>query len=89
MSRSEQSVSLRVSVPLQMFERISEYRHLARHDSKNQALVALISAGLAAMTKPVTLPAPVQRDLTRSGSKSDPKRVAYAGAENDRASRQW
>ena len=50
------AVSLRVKVPLSLYERIGAYRHTARRDSKNQALVALISAGLAALTKPVTLP---------------------------------
>jgi hypothetical protein len=49
-------VNLRLKCSLELYERISTYRHEARHDSKNQALVALISAGLAAMTKPVTLP---------------------------------
>ena len=35
------AVSLRVKVPLTLYERIGEYRHTARHDSKNQALVTL------------------------------------------------
>ena len=71
-------VSLRVNVPLSMFERIAEYRHTARHDSKNQALVALLAAGLAALAKPPPMPQPDR-----------PKRlVPFAGAENGGESRQ-
>lgn len=70
-------VSLRVHVPLELYERVGEYRHAARHDTKNQALVTLVAAGLAALAKPVELPAV-------NGSSSPPARsrlVAFAGKE--------
>ena len=49
-------VSLRVNVPLPLFERLGEYRYTARHNSKNQALVTLLAAGLASLAKSVELP---------------------------------
>jgi hypothetical protein len=74
-------VSLRVNVPMGLFERVNEYRHLARHESKNQALVALLNAGLAALAKPVDLPQigsasdPISKPSARSGP------ILFAGAE--------
>lgn len=64
-------VSLRVRCPLQLYARISEYRHAAHHESRSQALVTLIAAGLAALAKPPTLPAP---DRPR-------QLIGFAGAE--------
>ena len=70
---SKPSVSLRVKVPLPLYERIGEYRHLGRHNSKNQAMVTLFAAGLAALSKPPALPPPDR-----------PKQlVAFAGSEGD------
>ena len=81
-------VSLRVNVPLPLFERLGEYRHAGRHDSKNQALVALLAAGLAALSKPVELPSlgttetlvPKARPA-RNGS-SAPKLIRAASDDN-------
>jgi hypothetical protein len=63
-------VSLRVKVSLALFERIGEYRHLGRHESRQQALVCLLTAGLAALSKPVTLPSSEaqKRTATVSGA---------------------
>jgi hypothetical protein len=49
-------VSLRVNVSLEMFEKVSAYRHQARHDAMGQALVALLAAGLAALSVPASVP---------------------------------
>ena len=66
-------VSLRVNVPLSLYERIGEYRHLGRHETRAQAMVTLLAAGLAALAKPVALPQPDR-----------PKRlVPFAGADDD------
>jgi hypothetical protein len=65
-------VSLRVHVPLELYEKVGEYRHAARHDTKNQALVTLVAAGLAALAKPpAAVPSP---DRPR-------KLIPFAGAE--------
>lgn len=53
----EPHVSLRVKVPLRLYERISAYRHEARHETRAQAMITLINAGLAALAKPPSLPA--------------------------------
>ena len=42
-------ISLRIKVPATLAEKISIYRHEARHDSKNAALIALLAAGLEAL----------------------------------------
>jgi len=75
------SVSLREKVPLSLYERIGEYRHTGRRDSKNQAIVALLAAGLAAITKPVTLDGGKQQPPGRperpaTGWKIDPAKDA-------------
>jgi hypothetical protein len=82
------TVNLRVNVPLSLYERIGEYRHTARHDSKNQALVTLLAAGLAAMTKPVTLPPLAPKPVIPNGKDKRSKLVAFAGADDGRAHRQ-
>jgi hypothetical protein len=41
-------ISRPVRVSPAIYPRINEYRHTARHDRKNQALVTLLAAGLAA-----------------------------------------
>ena len=65
-------VSLRLNVSTQLYEKISAYRHEARHETRAQALVTLLAAGLAALQKPVTLPPPARS-----------KPLFYAGAEID------
>jgi hypothetical protein len=80
-------VSLRVNVPLGLYERIGEYRHAARHESKNQALLTLLAAGLAALAKPPALP---KNGLSENpfSPPAEKKLVAFAGAEgNGRAHR--
>jgi hypothetical protein len=66
-------VALRLNCPRALYERISAYRHDARHDSRAQAMITLLAAGLAA--------------LSRSASVSPPARpkqlVAFAGFEDD------
>jgi hypothetical protein len=83
---SKPSVSLRVRCTPVLYERISSYRHEARHESKNQALVALIAAGLAALAKPASVPT-VSRILETDPSPSPPpdrpkQLVAYAGIDD-------
>ncbi len=69
----EPHVSLRVNVPIGLYERIGAYRHEARHETRAQAVVTLLAAGLAALAKPVALPQPDR-----------PKRlVPFAGADDD------
>jgi hypothetical protein len=71
------TVSLRVAVSLPLFEKINTFRHEARHDSKNLALLCLLNAGLAALAKPPSRP-----------QERPPQRlVAYTGAESDGRSR--
>ena len=65
-------VSLRVNVPMRLYEKISAYRHEARHETRAQAMITLINAGLAALAKPPSLPTP-----TRTGP------IPYAGADPD------
>ena len=73
--------SLRVRCSLELYERISEFRHAGRFESRGQAMQCLIAAGLAALAKPVELP------LT--GSVADPvkppprrpKLVGFTGKE--------
>ncbi|HEV2901121.1 MAG TPA: hypothetical protein VGX71_25430 [Pseudaminobacter sp.] len=50
------TVSLRVAVPLPLYEKISTFRHESRHETRNRALVCLINAGLAALARPASLP---------------------------------
>ena len=66
-------ISLRVKVPLALYEKVSTYRFEARHESRNQAALALLAAGLAALAKPPALP--VSQPPARS------KRVAFAGKD--------
>ena len=75
-------VSLRVRISLPLYERIGEYRHTARHETRQQALVALIAAGLAALAKPVDLPpqAPAPRPNGNG-------LVPFAGSETRRRSK--
>jgi hypothetical protein len=78
------AVSLLVKVPALLYEPIGEYRHTARHETRQQALVALISAGLAAaMTKPVTLPS------ANAQSNEAAQRLCGGSEANGRAQRQW
>jgi hypothetical protein len=78
MPKPPDCIDLRVRVSPALYAKIGEFRHAARHDSKNQALVCLIAAGLAALAKPPPIPPPGR-----------PKRlVRFAGAENGRESRQ-
>jgi hypothetical protein len=57
---------------LPLYEKISTFRHEARHETRNRALVCLINAGLAALAKPPSLPA---------ADRPKPPLVAYAGFE--------
>ena len=41
------SVSLRINCPMPLYEKISAYRHEARHETRAQVMIALIAAGLA------------------------------------------
>lgn len=67
------TVSLRLNCPLALYEKISAYRHEARHESRSQAMITLVAAGLAALAKPPNLPPPDR-----------PKQlVAFAGSEHD------
>jgi hypothetical protein len=70
------AIRLRVRCSPALFERISEYRHLARHDTQNQALVTLIAAGLAALSKPVQVP--TKTDNVSLAPKR-PKLIGFAG----------
>ncbi len=63
-------VSIRINCPLGLYEKISEYRHLARHETRAQAMVTLLAAGLAALAKPASVPPPVKSGL-----------VPFAGSE--------
>ena len=49
-------VSLRINCPLPLYEKIGEYRHAARHETRGQAMITLLAAGLAALAKPPALP---------------------------------
>ena len=51
---SKPVVSLRVACPLPVYERLSSYRHEARHETRSQAALALIAAGLVALARPAT-----------------------------------
>jgi hypothetical protein len=54
-----------------MYQRISEFRHTAKFETRNAALVCLLNAGLAALARPATVPPPVR-----------PKRlVSFVGSE--------
>jgi hypothetical protein len=67
-----------------MFEKISAYRHEARHETRNEALVALIAAGLAALAKPPALPV-VSASKTLEAQSERPKgRVPFAGFDDRR-----
>ena len=52
-------MSLRVNVPLPLYELIGEHWHAARHeDSKNQALMTLLAPVSAAWRGPPAMPSP-------------------------------
>ena len=65
-------VPLRVEFPLAVWEQVSESRHAARHETRTQALLALVAAGLAALSKhAAAVPAPARPR----------KLIAFAGAD--------
>jgi hypothetical protein len=67
-------ISLRVRVTPALYGRIGDFRHEARLETRNAALVTLLNAGLAALAKPPALPQPKPVEQPRH-----PKLVAYAG----------
>src|SRR5262245_37361556 len=66
-------VAVRVSIPLTLYERVSEYRHQARHETRAQALTALLAAGLAAMAQPVAVPAQATSGKNTRSAQPDKK----------------
>jgi hypothetical protein len=78
------TVSIRVTVPLHVYEKISAYRHDARHDTRAQALTCLLNAGLAALSKPAHLPS-TSKTLEVGPSPERPRKlVQFAGADDGR-----
>ena len=76
---SKPHVSLRINCPLPLYEKIGEYRHAARHETRAQAMTALITAGLAALAKPPALPTAWATDAPVAPPARS-KLVPYAGA---------
>ncbi len=83
-------VCIRVNCPLGLYEKLSAYRHEARHETRAQALVALIAAGLAALAKPARVPsepkpASVAPPVLMKSKRPKPKQlVPFAGAVRKR-----
>ncbi|WP_394892079.1 hypothetical protein ACG873_12390 [Mesorhizobium sp. AaZ16] len=87
-------ISLRISVSLTTYQKISEFRHTAQHESRQQALLCLLNAGLVALAKPATLPTGQKKNCeadfpNTNGEVPQPKPplVPYAGFEGDGRSR--
>ena len=74
MSRDDQAAAhtLRVKISPALFAKINEYRHVGRHETKNEAMIELLNAGLAALVEAGILPAAPQ-------AKPEPRLVPFAG----------
>jgi hypothetical protein len=88
MNKPPDAIDLRVRVSPALYAKIGDYRHTARHDSKNQALVTLLAAGLAALAKPPSLPKDNGSEPDPSPKPARSKPIPYAGAYDGRAHRQ-
>jgi hypothetical protein len=101
MPKQPEPISLRLRVSPTLYAEIGEFRHERRFETRAQALLCIVNAGLRAlrqppaippaMTEPVTLPPETSAPI---GAKVKPARskrlVAYAGAEgNAKAAQQW
>lgn len=81
-------VALRLNCPRALYEKFSAYRHEARHETRSQALLALLEAGLVAIntessagtSKPAAPPASPKAPSSTDRPK---KLIPYAGAERN------
>jgi hypothetical protein len=84
-------IKMRISLPATLHEKICAYRFQARHETRAEALTALVVAGLAAMAKPVTLPKDKGSDSDPLSKPARSKRlVPYAGRDSSEQRRgEW
>jgi hypothetical protein len=84
------TISIRISVSPEVYERVSEFRHAHRFETRSMATLALVVAGLAALAAPVALPGgahALPRPVAVSRPPGKPRPLdRYAGA--DRTERQ-
>jgi hypothetical protein len=76
-------MAVRVEIPLALYEKISIYRRECRYETRSQAVIALLAAGLNAATKPSTPQQFASKILEATASPPDRSRklVPYAGKD--------
>jgi hypothetical protein len=70
MTAKPKCVSLRFECPLVLYQQITDFRFAARHETKSEAALALLTAGLAELAKPAAKEEPSKRPL-----------IPFAGSE--------
>ena len=75
-------ISLRINVTPALYARIGEFKHAKQFETRAQAMVVLLNAGLAALAAPISMPKPVAEATPPAKPRPVRRRPdPYAGAD--------